>query len=90
MARTERFADKTKGKAVRESNIEAAKAVADAVRTSLGPRGMDKMVSLVDVDKHTDRPGVPMDVWSLALLITSAPFVRLLGGCRWWGSDYYQ
>ena len=25
-------------------NIEAAKAVADAVRTSLGPRGMDKMV----------------------------------------------
>ena len=26
-------------------NIEAAKAVADAIRTSLGPRGMDKMVS---------------------------------------------
>ena len=26
------------------SNIESAKAVADAVRTSLGPRGMDKMV----------------------------------------------
>ena len=26
-------------------NIEAAKAVADAVRTSLGPRGMDKMVA---------------------------------------------
>lgn len=30
---------------VRIANIEAAKAVADAVRTSLGPRGMDKMVS---------------------------------------------
>ena len=30
---------------VRESNIVAAKAVADAVRTSLGPRGMDKMIS---------------------------------------------
>ena len=30
---------------VRESNIVAAKAVADAVRTSLGPRGMDKMVT---------------------------------------------
>lgn len=29
---------------MRESNIVAAKAVADAVRTSLGPRGMDKMV----------------------------------------------
>jgi T-complex protein 1 subunit delta len=30
---------------VRTANIEAAKAVADAVRTSLGPRGMDKMVA---------------------------------------------
>jgi len=29
---------------VRMSNIQAAKAVADAVRTSLGPRGMDKMI----------------------------------------------
>lgn len=33
-----------KAKDVRRSNITAAKAVADAVRTSLGPRGMDKMV----------------------------------------------
>jgi len=31
---------------VRTSNIIAAKGVADAVRTSLGPRGMDKMVVL--------------------------------------------
>ncbi len=30
---------------VRILNIESAKAIADAVRTSLGPRGMDKMVS---------------------------------------------
>eukprot|EP01059_Diplonema_ambulator_P034817 TRINITY_DN7998_c0_g1_i1.p1 TRINITY_DN7998_c0_g1~~TRINITY_DN7998_c0_g1_i1.p1 ORF type:complete len:561 (+),score=187.76 TRINITY_DN7998_c0_g1_i1:64-1683(+) len=29
---------------VRMANIAAAKAVADAVRTSLGPRGMDKMI----------------------------------------------
>ncbi|KAJ8295390.1 Vacuolar protein sorting-associated protein 1 [Rhodotorula toruloides] len=29
---------------VRLSNLTAAKAVADAVRTSLGPRGMDKMI----------------------------------------------
>jgi len=36
-----------KKKDVRSSNIESAKAVADAVRTSLGPRGMDKMVSCV-------------------------------------------
>lgn len=33
-----------KGKSVRDSNIVAARAVADAVRTSLGPRGMDKMI----------------------------------------------
>ncbi|CBK23702.2 uncharacterized protein [Blastocystis hominis] len=34
----------SKSKDVRMSNILAAKAVADAVRTSLGPRGMDKMI----------------------------------------------
>jgi T-complex protein 1 subunit delta len=33
-----------KSSSVRETNIFAAKAVADAVRTSLGPRGMDKMI----------------------------------------------
>jgi len=33
-----------KTKDVRSSNIIAARAVADAVRTSLGPRGMDKMI----------------------------------------------
>ncbi|ORZ35696.1 T-complex protein 1 subunit delta [Catenaria anguillulae PL171] len=38
------FKDKTKPEEVRRSNIIAAKAVADAVRTSLGPRGMDKMI----------------------------------------------
>ncbi|WKX94738.1 hypothetical protein Q1695_011757 [Nippostrongylus brasiliensis] len=38
------FKDKDKPESVRNSNIVAAKAVADAVRTSLGPRGMDKMI----------------------------------------------
>jgi len=38
------FNDKSKGNAVRSSNIAAAKAVADTIRTSLGPRGMDKMI----------------------------------------------
>jgi len=33
-----------KQKDVRSGNITAAKAVADVVRTSLGPRGMDKMI----------------------------------------------
>jgi chaperonin GroEL (HSP60 family) len=34
---------------VRLSNMNAAKAVSDAVRTSLGPKGMDKMVRDTDV-----------------------------------------
>ena len=33
---------------VRIANILAAKAVADAIRTSLGPRGMDKMIQSGD------------------------------------------
>ncbi|KAK1752496.1 T-complex protein 1 subunit delta [Echria macrotheca] len=38
------FRDKEKPLAVRSANIVAARAVADAIRTSLGPRGMDKMI----------------------------------------------
>lgn len=38
------FKEKDKPASVRSSNIIAAKSVADAVRTSLGPRGMDKMI----------------------------------------------
>jgi len=33
-----------KGRGAQEGNIAAAKAVADAVRTTLGPKGMDKML----------------------------------------------
>ena len=32
------------GKEAQRSNIMAAKAIAGAVRTTLGPRGMDKML----------------------------------------------
>ena len=38
------FSERQKSKDVRMSNIVSAKAVAAAVRTSLGPRGMDKMI----------------------------------------------
>jgi T-complex protein 1 subunit delta len=38
--------ENTRKKDVRLTNIEAAKAVSDVIRTSLGPRGMDKMVRL--------------------------------------------
>ncbi|KAJ1930453.1 T-complex protein 1 subunit delta [Tieghemiomyces parasiticus] len=38
------YKDKEKPAEVRSSNIVAGKAVSDAVRTSLGPKGMDKMI----------------------------------------------
>lgn len=38
------YKDKSKPTDIRSSNINAAKAVSDAIRTSLGPRGMDKMI----------------------------------------------
>lgn len=42
---------RTRGKDAQKNNIDAAKLVADAVRTTLGPKGMDKMLvdSLGDV-----------------------------------------
>jgi len=36
--------NRTRGKTAQSNNIAAAKAVADAVRTTLGPKGMDKML----------------------------------------------
>src|SRR5512136_1554497 len=43
--------ESTKGKTAHQNNIAAARAVADAVRSTLGPKGMDKMLvdSLGDV-----------------------------------------
>src|SRR2546428_7429463 len=43
--------DRSKGKGAQSNNIAAAKAVANAVRSTLGPGGMDKMLvdSLGDV-----------------------------------------
>ncbi|CAO1630032.1 unnamed protein product [Sympodiomycopsis kandeliae] len=38
------FKSQDKPDEVRRSNLSAAKAVADAIRTSLGPKGMDKMI----------------------------------------------
>lgn len=40
-----KFSGNEKQKDVRNSNIIAATAVADCVRTSLGPKGMDKMIT---------------------------------------------
>ncbi|XP_006881093.1 PREDICTED: T-complex protein 1 subunit delta [Elephantulus edwardii] len=46
------YQDRDKPAQIRFSNISAAKAVADAIRTSLGPKGMDKM--LVELSKAQD------------------------------------
>ncbi|KAL3838989.1 hypothetical protein ACJIZ3_023580 [Penstemon smallii] len=42
---TETFVDNKRKDDIRMANITAAQTVADAVRTSLGPKGMDKMIS---------------------------------------------
>ncbi|CCE61382.1 hypothetical protein TPHA_0A03040 [Tetrapisispora phaffii CBS 4417] len=53
------FKDKEKPREVRKANIIAARAVADAIRTSLGPKGMDKMIKtsrgeiIISNDGHT-------------------------------------
>lgn len=49
-------ASQTKGKEAQKNNIAAAKIIADIVHTSLGPRGMDKMLvdSLGDVTITND------------------------------------
>jgi T-complex protein 1 subunit delta len=44
-ARDIKFSGREKQKDVRHFNITAAKAVADCIRTSLGPKGMDKMIT---------------------------------------------
>ncbi|XP_012857017.1 PREDICTED: LOW QUALITY PROTEIN: T-complex protein 1 subunit delta [Erythranthe guttata] len=42
---TETFVDNKRKDDIRNANIEAAQSVANTVRTSLGPKGMDKMIS---------------------------------------------
>jgi len=44
-SKTESYVDNKRKEDIRQANIVAARAVAEAVRTSLGPRGMDKMIS---------------------------------------------
>ncbi|CAH1263807.1 CCT4 [Branchiostoma lanceolatum] len=44
------YKDREKPEYIRTSNITAAKAVSDAIRTSLGPKGMDKMIQASNGD----------------------------------------
>ncbi|CAI4318093.1 CFF_collapsed_G0007350.mRNA.1.CDS.1 [Saccharomyces cerevisiae] len=56
---TPTFKNKEKPQEVRKANIIAARSVADAIRTSLGPKGMDKMIKtsrgeiIISNDGHT-------------------------------------
>lgn len=49
---------RTKGRDAQRNNIMAARAVAEAVKSTLGPRGMDKILvdSLEDVIETNDGP----------------------------------
>jgi len=50
--------ERTRGKEARKNNIMAAKAIADAVRTTLGPKGMDKMLVSATGDVIVTNDGV--------------------------------
>lgn len=70
--------ESAKKKDVRTTNIESAKAVADAVRTSLGPRGMDKMVrALLEVHIYA------IEMICSGMIYTWA-FYGLAGLCSEW------
>ena len=49
---------RTSGKDAQRNNIAAAKAVAQAVRTTLGPKGMDKMIVDANGDVTVTNDGV--------------------------------
>lgn len=63
-----------KSKDVRLNNITAAKAVADAVRTSLGPRGMDKMMQTSSGDVLITNDGATI----LAKMTVEHPAAKML------------
>lgn len=63
-----------KGRDVRTSNMIAAKAVADCVRTSLGPRGMDKMITSSSGEVVITNDGATI----LAKLEVAHPAARML------------
>ena len=64
--------DSDKSKDIRSTNIIAARAVADVVRTSLGPKGMDKMVSITSFSRHSFfefRSKIKVERYSLQMMV---------------------
>jgi T-complex protein 1 subunit delta len=70
------FKDRSKPEHVRDSNIVAAKAVADAIRTSLGPKGMDKMIQASDGSVTITNDGATI-LKQMQVLHPAAKMVRL-------------
>lgn len=69
-----KFQTTEKGSDVRMSNIIAAKSVASAIRTSLGPRGMDKMIQKGDGDVVISNDGATI----LKLISVIHPCAKML------------
>jgi len=68
----------TKGRAAQRNNIFAAKLISEIVKSSLGPKGMDKMLvdSLGDVtiiDKEVVHPGMPKRVEEAKIALVISP-----------------
>lgn len=68
------FKDKEKPTAIRSSNMTAAKGVADAIRTSLGPKGMDKMIQAANGDVTITNDGATI----LKQMQVSHPAAKML------------
>ncbi|XP_023223981.1 T-complex protein 1 subunit delta-like [Centruroides sculpturatus] len=71
------YQDKEKPTQIRSSNITAAKAVADAIRTSLGPRGMDKMIQAANGDVTITNDGATI-LKQMQVLHPAAKMVSLV------------
>lgn len=68
------FKTQDKPDEVRRSNMNAAKAVSDAVRTSLGPKGMDKMIQTANGEVVITNDGATI----LKLMAVMHPAARML------------
>lgn len=68
------FSGREKSKDVRSSNIIAARAIADLVRTSLGPRGMDKLLQTSDGQHIITNDGATI----LSKIETSHPAAKMV------------
>ncbi|XP_015778770.1 PREDICTED: T-complex protein 1 subunit delta-like [Acropora digitifera] len=75
------FKDKDKPTEIRMSNITAAKAVADAIRTSLGPKGMDKMIQSGNGDVTITNDGATI----LKQMQVLHPAARMYLAQKWLG-----